>query len=127
MSNNLDISQLLAAQTDKVTTINDANGELDASLTEIETVPIDNTNAVTLTNDQIRRNLAIVFADDVSAPTATCTATVPAIRCGLFIVRNTVTTHAVNVEISGQSEVSPQVASGGLKLLFSDGANIFEL
>jgi hypothetical protein len=48
MSNNLNLSQVAAAQNQKEVTINDQAAELDAALTAVLTVAVDDTNAATL-------------------------------------------------------------------------------
>ena len=55
MSNNLDLSQVAAAQNRKEVTINDQAGEIDAALTDDLEVLVDDTNAVTLTAAQFAR------------------------------------------------------------------------
>lgn len=124
MSNNLDIDQVAPAQNQKETTINDGNGQLDAAITDTLTVTVDNTNALTLTDDQIRRfQFITVNPDGGSPPTATITLTVPAIKRGTFSVVNG-TAETVTVTITGQSETPPDVLTGTTSLLSSDGSNV---
>ena len=59
MSNNLDLSQIASNQLNKYITANDQAGELDAAITEPMAVPVDDTNAVTLTAAAFR-GLAII-------------------------------------------------------------------
>lgn len=123
MSNNLNIEQMAPAQAQKETTHNDANGQIDAAITEIIAIAVDNTNAYTLTNEELREQFRFALVDDSPAPTAAVTITVPAIKRGLFIVSNGLSFTAT-VEISGQAATSPTVAAGDVVLLESDGTNV---
>ena len=49
MSNNLGLSQIAATQSNKHVTANDQVGQLDAALTEVLSVEVDDTNAAVLT------------------------------------------------------------------------------
>jgi hypothetical protein len=49
MTNNLDLAQVAPSQNNKETTINDQAGQLDAALTEVLTIEIDDSNAYALT------------------------------------------------------------------------------
>ena len=70
MSNNLNLSQVAAAQNQKEVTINDQAGQLDAALTEGLVVLVDDGNAVTLTAEQFRRAFFFVLTpDETPAPT----------------------------------------------------------
>ena len=53
MSNNLNLSQVAAAQNQKEVTINDQAGQLDAALTEVLTVEVDDSNAYVLTDERV--------------------------------------------------------------------------
>ena len=55
MSNNLSLSQVAAAQSQKEVTINDQAGQLDAALTEMLTVEVDDSNAYVLTDSELHR------------------------------------------------------------------------
>jgi hypothetical protein len=83
MSNNLALSQVAAAQNQKEVTINDQAGELDAALTEVLTIEVDDSNAYLLTADQFRRHFFIVVTEGSPAPSAAIAVQVPAIRRGL--------------------------------------------
>jgi hypothetical protein len=123
MTNNLDLSHVAAAQNQKEVTINDQAGQLDAALTAILTVLIDDTDAVTLTSAQLRRSLFFVLEDDSPAPDGAITITVPAIKRGLFFVINT-TLFDATVEITGQTETAPTILAGTAALLISDGSDV---
>lgn len=123
MSNNLALPQLATAQQEKEATINDQSGGLDAALTEVVSVPIDDTNAATLTNDQFRRHFFFDIDPDTPPPDGAVTATVPAIKRGLFAVRNN-TAQSVTVTVSGQSLAAPGIAAGEAALLSCDGTNV---
>lgn len=123
MSNNLDLDQVAAGQNQKEVTINDSNGQLDAAVTDTQTLLIDNTNALTLTNDQFRRFQFTSLGPDTPAPTAAITVTVPAIKRGTFTIIND-TGFTVTVTITGQSETAPTVINGARALLSCDGTNV---
>ena len=123
MSNNLNIDQMVPAQDQKETLHNDANGQIDAAITELIDVAVDNTNSRTLTDDEYRRHFRFSLVGGATVPTGSVTVTVPAIRRGLFLVSNGLTVDAT-VEITGQVGASPVVASGAVDLLESDGTNV---
>lgn len=123
MSNNLNLDQVTGNQNQKEVTINDQAGQLDAALTEVLAVPVDNTEAVTLTSTQFQRNMFFALEDAGSPPGSAITITVPAVQRGLFIVYNGCAFDAT-VEITGQAETSPVVEAGGLALLSCDGTNV---
>jgi hypothetical protein len=123
MSNNLNLSQVAAAQNQKEVTINDQAGELDAALTEVLTVAVDDTNAVALTSSQFRRNFFFYVEPDTTPPDGAVTVTVPAIKRGLFKVRNS-TAQSVTVTVSGQSLTAPEIAAGEAALLSCDGGDV---
>lgn len=124
MSNNLDLDQVAASQSQKEITINDQSGQLDAALTDLATLLITSTNARTLTADEFRRFHFITIDEDGGDPaTAAITLTVPAISRGLFVIINN-TAFAVTVEISAQPLTSPVIAATGIILLSCDGLNV---
>lgn len=124
MSNNLDLSQVASNQDQKEVTINDQAGELDAAVTEQDTISVTSTNAYTLSNTEFRRNVYLVIDEDSVTPaTADITITCPAVQRGLFIVRND-TAFVVTVEISGQPGDSPTIVAGSTTLLSCDDTNI---
>lgn len=123
MSNNLDLTQLVAAQNNKETTINDTNGELDAAITQVITISIDSSNAVILTDDEFRRNNIFFFQPDVTTPTSAITVTVPAIERGTFNVINT-TAQSITVTVASQTISAPVVFSNAAAALINDGSNV---
>ena len=125
MSNNLNITQLTSAQENKETTINDANGELDAAITVQADFAIDDSDVRTLTNAELRRTAIFHIIDDTTPPDAAITLTLPATSRGIFALLN-LTSFAVTVTISGQAVTAPVVASGATtpSLLTSDGVNV---
>jgi len=125
MSNNLDISQLASSQNNPEVTVNDANGELDAAITVQADFAITNTNARTLTNDELRRTTIFHVIDGAPAPSGAITLTLPAVSRGIMAVLNS-TSFAVTVTISGQAVTAPVVASGATtpSLLTTDGVNV---
>jgi hypothetical protein len=108
MSNNLALSQIAPNQLNKHITANDQVGELDAAITESMAVPVDDTNAVTLTATAFRRHFLFDAENDTTPPDDAITLTVPALKRGVFAVRNA-TAHPVTVTISGQSADPPVV------------------
>jgi hypothetical protein len=123
MSNNLELSQVAAAQNQKEVTINDQAGQLDAALTEVLTIEIDDSNAYVLTNNDFRRHFFIVVTEGSPAPTAAITLQVPAIRRGLFKLLN-LTSQTVTTEVPGQSGSAPQIDPGENRMLSCDGSDV---
>jgi hypothetical protein len=123
MSNNLNLSQIAATQLNKHTTANDQAGQLDAAITEPMAVPVDDTNAVTLTAAEFRRHFLFAVEDDTTPPDDAITLTVPALKRGVFAVRNT-TAQTVTVTISGQSEDPPVVLPDEVQLLVCNGTDV---
>jgi hypothetical protein len=123
MSNNLSLSQVAASQNQKEVTINDQAGELDAALTEVLSVVVDDANAATLTDAQFRRHFFVDVDPDTTPPDGAVTIGVPAIRRGLLAVRNN-TAQIVTVSIDSQPLTSPAIAAGEAALLSCDGTNV---
>jgi hypothetical protein len=123
MSNNLSLSQVAAAQNQKEVTINDQAGQLDAALTEVLTVEVDDSNAYVLTDTEFRRSFFIVVTEGSPAPTAPIALQAPAIRRGLFKLLN-LTAQIVTIEVSGQSETAPQIPAGENRMLSCDGSAV---
>jgi hypothetical protein len=123
MSNNLSLSQVAAAQNQKEVTINDQAGELDAAITDVLSVTVDDSNAATLTSTQFRRAFFFVITEDTTPPDDAITITVPAVMRGLFKVINN-TAQAVSVTVSGQSEAVPGIAPGEAAILSCDGSDV---
>ena len=125
MSNNLNLSQVAAAQNQKEVTINDQAGQLDAGLTARLALAIDSTTARTLTSTELRRHFFFELnPDGGDPPDAAISLTVPAeISRGLFAVIND-TGFDVTVAITGQALTPPIIADGEAALLTSDGADV---
>jgi hypothetical protein len=123
MSNNLALSQIAATQSNKHVTANDQAGQLDAALTEILSVEVDDTNLAIVLTEDFQRHAFFDVVDAVTPPDDAITVTVPAIKRGLFVVRNE-TAQLVTVEIIGQPETSPTVSAGEAGLLICDGVNV---
>jgi hypothetical protein len=123
MTNNLDLAQVAPSQNNKETTINDQAGQLDAALTEVLTIEVDDSNAYVLTTDQFRRNVFIVVTEGSLAPTAAIAVQVPAIRRGLLKLLN-LTSQTVAIAVSGQSDPVPQIPAGENRMLSCDGSDV---
>jgi hypothetical protein len=123
MTNNLDLAQVAPSQNNKETTINDQAGQLDAALTEVLTIAVDDTNVYVLTDDQFRRHFLIVVTEGSPAPTAAIALQAPAIRRGLFKLLN-LTQQTVTIEVPGQPEDAPQIAPGENRMLSCDGSDV---
>jgi hypothetical protein len=123
MSNNLDLAQVAPSQNNKETTINDQAGQVDAALTEVLTVEVDDSNAYVLTASQLRRHFFIVLTEGSPAPTAAIALQAPAIRRGVFKLLN-LTAQTVAIEVPGQSETAPQIPAGENRMLSCDGSDV---
>jgi hypothetical protein len=123
MSNNLSLSQVAAAQNQKEITINDQAGQLDAALTEVLTIAVDDSNAYVLTDTEFRRSFFIVVTEGSPAPTAAIAVQAPAIRRGLFKLLN-LTAQTVTIAVAGQSESAPQIPAGENRMLSCDGSDV---
>jgi hypothetical protein len=123
VSNNLGLSQIAATQSNKHVTANDQVGQLDAALTEVLSVEVDDTNVATVLTQNFQRHAFFDVVDAVTPPDAAITVAVPAIKRGLFVVRNE-TAQLVTVEITGQLAASPTVNAGQAGLLLCDGVNV---
>jgi hypothetical protein len=123
MTNNLDLAQVAPSQNNKETTINNQAGQLDAALTEVLTIEVDDSNAYALSASQFRRHFFIVVTEGSPAPTAVIAVQVPAIRRGPFKLLN-LTSQVVSIEVAGQSEPAPQIAPGENRMLSCDGSDV---
>ena len=126
MSNNLNLTQVAAAQSQKEVTINDQSGEIDAALTEIATLLIPAANAYTATEAELRGAQFFTLDEDPSPATAAFTVTLPSIKRGLFTVFND-TAFTATLEITAQPVTSPTLATGTVGLFISDGINVRKL
>ena len=123
MSNNLALPQLATAQQEKEATINDQSGGLDAALTEVLPLLVDDGNAVVLTSTQFRRHFFFDVGPGSPPLDATVTLEVPAIKRGAFKVRNH-TVQTLIVAVDGQSLEAPAIAAGEAALLSCDGNDV---
>lgn len=123
MSLNLNSSQVTEGQNNADVTINDATGRLDAAITETLQVQVDNTNAASVSSENLRSHNFFELIDGSPVPTAAITITLTAIKRGFFAVLNS-TSFDATITISGQSETAPIVAPGTTKMLHSDGSNV---
>lgn len=120
MTTNLGAPQVADNQASKEITINDAVGRLDASMTERLEPSVDGDFTLT-TDDYQSHGLIDLYAGALSA---NFTVTVPAVRRGLFAVRN-VTGYTATFEVSGQPGTAPTVANGASALLFGTEIEVF--
>ena len=121
---NLDFTLLASDTNQPEVPLNEAYGQIDDAFGSSATFTIDNTNALSLTQEQIRRNLFFTLSPDgTSPPTAQITLTVPAVSRGVFIVKNT-TGQLVQVERTGQTETPPTIADGSSALLSLDAVDV---
>lgn len=110
MSNNLNLPQIAENQTHKEITSNDADGALDAALTEL--LSIDATDDVTLTNSQYRG--AMFFR--VSVAGVGKKITLPQIK--RLCVFSNVTANSVDL-VRGSTTVT--VPAGAMAVVYTDG------
>jgi hypothetical protein len=123
MTNNLAVAQVAPSQNNKETTINDQAGQLDAALTEVLTIEVDDSNAYVLMAAQLRRNVFIVVTEAATSPDGAIAVQAPAIRRGLFKLLNQ-TGQTVTIEVPGQSEPAPEIPTGENRMLSCDGSNV---
>ena len=118
MSNNLDLSQVAAAQNQKEVTINDQAGELDAALTEQFVADVSSGN-VALTAGEYRRAIHIKAT---GAATSDRTVTLQAIK-KLSVISNFSTTDSVDFVLgSATITLDPaDVANPTMALVYTDG------
>ena len=113
MSNNLNLAQITAAQTNKHVTSNTADGQLDAAITETLSVDFTSGN-VSLTDPQFRGAFAFIAAN-LSAPR---NLTVPAIK-RFFFVNNAAGTAILSI-VRGTTTLEVEAGSNGL--FYTDGS-----
>lgn len=126
MSNNLGRTETTASQDQKTVTLNTSDAVLDAAITELLAIVVDNTNLVTVTSAQAQANLVLQFNDDSPTPTAAVIITYPAVQRGLFAVFNNMT-FSCSIGISGQGGTPPVLSVGETRLLQCDGVNVSEI
>ena len=121
---NLGITEIVAGQDQFTVTSNEGLGQIDGAFASIETLTIDGSNALSITTEQMRRNLFFVLEPDGGLPPSSqITLTVPNVSRGLFVVINN-TLEAVQVEKAGQSETAPLIAAGSAALLSLDASDV---
>jgi hypothetical protein len=119
MSNNLNLSQVAAAQNQKEVTINDQAGQLDAALTEQFDADVSASN-VALTAEQYRRAIHIKAT---GAATAGRTVTLQAIK-KLSIISNFSTTDSVDFVLGSATitlDPAADAANPTMALVYTDG------
>ncbi|MEE8608989.1 MAG: hypothetical protein V3S55_15400 [Nitrospiraceae bacterium] len=126
MSNNLGRVETTAAQDQKTVTLNTSDEVLDAAVTELTALVVDNTNLITVSSVEAQTALVLQFNDDASPPTEAVVVTYPAVQRGLFAVFNNMT-FALSVGISGQGGTFPILSVGETRLLQCDGVNVSEI
>jgi hypothetical protein len=100
-----------------------ATGGPEFATTVVATGEVDDTNVATVLTGDFQRHAFFDVVDAATPPDAAITVAVPAIKRGLFVVRNE-TAQLVTVEITGQPETSPTVSAGEAGLLICDGVNV---
>lgn len=113
MSNNLNITQVTAGQSQKEATINAQAAEIDAALTEQYTL-VGNVTP-TLTSDELAQNM--VFTAD-GAQTGAISMTLPASQKKVFLVDNSASSHNLSV-IKGSTTIV--VDPSETQMFYSDG------
>ena len=113
MSNNLNLSQVTAGQSQKEVTINEQSATLDAALTEEYSI-VGDVNP-TLTATEFAEN--VTFTTD-GTQTALITLTVPSSQKKLFVVNNLL--NAFNVDVD-KGTTTVTVLAGTAQLLYADG------
>ena len=119
MSNNLELSQVAAAQNNKEVTINDQAGQLDAALTEQFVADVSAGN-VALTSEAYRR---AVHIKATGAATAGRTVTLQAIK-KLSVISNWSTTDSVDFILGSATitlDPAEDAANPTMALVYTDG------
>jgi len=124
MSNNLGITQLTSNQNNKENTINNADGRIDAAMTEqLSNALTGASPTVTITTSQAQQAALFIFTTGTT-PTGTATVNFPAIKRGFIRVRNE-SSIPLDFGISGQPATKPRVYSGTTsRTLYCDGTNV---
>lgn len=117
---NLSLPEITSGQGNKHITHNTALGYLDSVLTAPVTKTITDTNAATVTTQELQRARTVVLAAGTPAPTGPIGVTLPAIVRGDFFVLNT-TAQAAILAVPGQGTGLPEVPAGEIRLLHQDG------
>lgn len=114
MSNNLTLSQLATNQASPETPVNDANGQLDAALTEILSVDLSGADAI-LTDLQLKRNIMFKAINATVARNII----VPAIKRGVLVFESDVANTADITLTTGTSVVT--MHPGRIYIVTTDG------
>ena len=111
--------------TNSGTTSNDADESIDLALTDSFTCAVTSSNTFTVTDVTTTFNFTrnSLFLLSPSGVTAATTILVPAVKKGMFAVKNTLGFDAT-VGISGQSEAVDTVEDGTTSMFSSDGINV---
>lgn len=123
MTTNLNLPEM-ASTGQKEVVFNDAMSQLDSALTSKITLPVDDSNELTLTSAQFRENVFFDLTAGSPVPDAASSLFVPAISRGQFVVRNN-TGQDVTVEISGQSHTAGVLADGEIGKFLCDGSDVY--
>jgi hypothetical protein len=116
MSNNLDIDQLSAGQSEKEITVNTATGQLDAALTEWLNVDLTSGD-VTLTTTELRRN-ALFYADNVATSGRAIILPATNIKKNFYVYNPAASTDDITVE-KGTGSIT--VGPGEIAVCHADG------
>lgn len=115
---------VMAATGQREVVVNDAVDRLDSALTRSIILSVTDTNAVSLTADQFRRNVLFTLQTGSPAPDGAITLEVPDLSRGQFVVRN-ITAQNVTVEIDDQSHTPAVLSAGNIGKFICDGANVY--
>ena len=107
MSNNLDLDQVAGNQNQKEITINDANAQLDAAITEQFVADVTSGN-VTLTDTEYRETILVKV---IGATNAGRSVTFPAIKRLVVIVSHTDATESVDIIVGSTTIALPATES----------------
>lgn len=111
----LDISQVVASQTQKEVTINEATSQLEDAITEVLEFDLTTLGSTVMTDSQFQRNIGFSFIHDTQAETITLPTTVIP---RFFFVDNSAGTDDLDV-IKGSTTIT--VVAGGVVSLITDG------
>ena len=125
MTNNLALSQVVASQDNKETTINDQAAELDAKATAVVTKTITSSNAATVTQLEMQRMAVLnIQPDGGDPPGGAILITVDTgFEGGSFFAIND-TAQTVTIEVTSQPKTSPTLLTLTNGSFANDGANI---
>ena len=111
----LAISQVVASQTQKEVTINEATSQLESAITDVLNFDLTTLGSTVMTDSQFQRNIGFTFTHDTQAETITLpTTAIPR----FFFVDNSAGTDDLDV-IKGSTTIT--VVAGGVVSLLTDG------